>query len=306
MTEVGQFAPARKISLRLLDENPYEAEYVAAVADTYARAGDHAGLRDFYMEKIKFFQTSTLAADDRKARIVALRRGLIPALTIVKDYAGGVDQYIEIINAFPEDAGLTTEAAFYAQRYQRKDQLLAFYSKTVTASPKDSRWAVVLARLQTNYEDFDAAIRTYSQAIKVCPDRTDLVTARATLEERLLRFDDAATDYANLYQLAYKDPQWMEKVAEIRARQSKPDEVVQALRTALIEGRPETPGKYFTVAERLEKYGIPGPPPAFADKGVSVAGDDLLANSDNHPGAQVYTRILTPLPHPQTPFHRPP
>src|SRR5262249_4634505 len=142
MTEVGQFAAARKILLPLLDESPYDAEHLAAVADTYARAGDHAGLRDFCLEKIKFFQQSTWLADDGKARIAALRRGLIPALTTLKDYAGAVDQYIEIINAFPEDAGLTTEAAFYAQRYQRKDQLLAFYGKTVVASPKDSRWTV--------------------------------------------------------------------------------------------------------------------------------------------------------------------
>src|SRR5260370_40931299 len=36
-----------------------------------------------------------------------------------------------------------------------------------------------------------------------------------------------------------------------------------------------------------------GPGREFAEKGVSVAGDDLLANSDNHAGAQVYTRIMT-------------
>src|SRR5260370_712859 len=293
MTEVGQFAPARKILLPLLDENPYEAEYIAAVADTYARAGDQAGLRDFYLEKIKFFQKSTLSADDRKARIAALRRGLIPALTILKDYAGVVDQSIEIINAFPEDAGLPTQAAFYPQRYQRKDQLLNFYAKTVTASPKDSRWAVVLARLQTNYEDFDAAIRTYSQAIKVRPDRTDLLMARAALEERLMRFDESAADYAALYQLAYHDPQWMEKVAETRARQNKRELVVQALQSAFLEGRPETAAKYFTVAEHLETWGMLARAQTFAEKGLTVAGNDLLASPENLSGARLYVRIMT-------------
>src|SRR5215472_2568668 len=33
----------------------------------------------------------------------------------------------------------------------------------------------------------------------------------------------------------------------------------------------------------------------FAEKGVSLAGDDLLASSDNHGGAQAYTRIMTRL-----------
>ncbi|HET6843685.1 MAG TPA: hypothetical protein VFK06_18695 [Candidatus Angelobacter sp.] len=295
MTDTGQYQPARKLILGLLEESPYNGEYLAGVADTYARAGDQAGLRDFYLDKIRFFQKSTLPADDRKARISALRRGLVPALTTLKDYAGAVDQYIEIINAYPDDAGLTTEAAFYAQRWQRKDQLLGFYSKTVIASPKDPRWAVVLARLQSNYEDFDAAIATYSQAIKIRPDRADLLTARAALEERLMRFDEAAADYSALYQLAYHDPHWMEKVAETRARQNKPDLVVGALQTAFIEGHPETPSKYFTVAGRLEQWGMLTQARSFAEQGVAATGNDLLASQENHDGVLVYVRIMTRL-----------
>jgi Tfp pilus assembly protein PilF len=295
MTETGQYEQARKLLVDLLVGSPSNAEYLAATAETYARAGDNAGLRDFYQEKIKFFQRAPFSADERKERIAALRRGLIPALTSLKDYAGGVDQYIEIVNSYPEDAGLAGEAAYYAQRYQRKDQLLGFYAKTVAASPKDSRWAVVLARIQASQEDFDAAIRTYGQAIKVRPDRTDLLTARAAMEERLMRFDEAAADYALLYELAYHDARWMETVAEIRARQNKPEQAVQALKTALIDGRPEAPGKYFTAAERFESWGMLAQAREYAEKGVALAEPDLLANSDNHAGAQTYTRIMTRL-----------
>ncbi len=304
MTEAGQYVPARKMLLALLADSPYNSEYLAAAAETYARAGDNAGLRDFYLEKIKLFQKAALSADERKDRIAALRRGLIPDLTAVKDYAGGVDQYIEIINSYPEDAGLTGEAAYYAQRYQRKDQLLNFYAKTVAASPRDSRWAVVLARVQASLEDFGAAIRTYGQAIKVRPDRTDLLTARAAMEERLMRFDEAAADYAALYELAYHDARWMEKVAEIRARQSKPEQAVQALKTALIDGRPEAPGKYFTAAERFESWGMLAPAREYAEKGVALADRDLLANSDNHAGAQTYTRIMTRLRQQETAYQK--
>ena len=80
---------------------------------------------------------------------------------------------------------------------------------------------MVLARIQTNLEDYPAAIATYGKAIGVRPDRSDLFIGRADLENRLMRFDDAAADYERLYQLNYKDPQWMEKVAETRARQGK-------------------------------------------------------------------------------------
>jgi hypothetical protein len=295
MTETGQYEPARKLLVALLAGSPFNAEYLAATTENYARAGDQSGLRDFYQEKIKLFQKANMASDERKERIAALRRGLIPALTSLKDYSGGVDQYIEIINAYPEDAGLTGEAAFYAQRYQHKDQLLNFYAKTVAASPKDSRWAVVLARAQASLEDYDAAVKTYGQAIKVRPDRTDLLTARAAMEERLMRFDEAAIDYTSLYELAYHDARWMEKVAEIRARQNKPEQSIQALKTALIDGRPEAPGKYFMAAERFEGWGMLAPAREYAEKGIAVADQDLLANSDNHAGAKTYTRIMTRL-----------
>jgi tetratricopeptide (TPR) repeat protein len=295
MTEAGLYEPARKLLAGLLAVSPSHSEYLAAAAEAYARAGDNAGLRDFYQDKIKFFQNATLSSDERKERIAALRRGLIPALTSLKDYAGAVDQYIEIINSYPEDADVTGEAAYYAQRYQSKDQLLGFYTKTIAASPKDSRWAVVLARIEASQEDFDAAIRSYGQAIKIRPDRTDLLTARATLEERLMRFDESAADYTSLYELAYHNVQWMEKVAEIRARQNKPEQAIQALKTALIDGRPEAPGKYFAAADRLESWGMLVPAREYAEKGIGLAENDLLANSDNHSGAQTYTRIMTRL-----------
>ncbi|HZD95098.1 MAG TPA: hypothetical protein VE133_12635, partial [Candidatus Sulfotelmatobacter sp.] len=284
MTDLGQYAAARKLLTGLLEAAPYNGEYLAAAAETYARAVDNAGLRDFYQEKIALFRKSSLSSDERKARIATLRRGLIPSLTALKDYAGGVDQYIEIINAYAEDAGLVSEAANYAQHYQRKEQLLNFYVKTVAASPKDSRWAVVLARVQTSYEDFDGAIRTYAQAIKIRPDRTDLVIAKAAMEERLLRFDEAVVDYNSLYDLTYHDAQWMEKVAEVRARQNKQEQTVQALKTALIDGRPEAAGKYFIVAERLESWAMLTAAREYAEKGIGVAGQELLANSENHGG----------------------
>ena len=92
---------------------------------------------------------------------------------------------------------------------------------------------MALARIQTALEDFPAAIAEYRRASEVRPDRVDLYTARASLEERLLRFDDAAATYAKLYDLNYHNSQWMEKVAEIRARQGRTDESVEALRRAL-------------------------------------------------------------------------
>src|SRR5271157_721569 len=294
-TDAKQFQQARDLLAGLLKDSPYNDEYLAAMADTYAQAGDNKGLEQFYQDKIALFRNAPLPADMRKAQIAALRRGLIPALTRMNNYSGAVDQYIELINNYPEDDALVTEAALYALRYQRQQQLVGFYAKTVAQSPRDYRWSMVLARTQTNLEDYPAAIDTYAKSIAIRPDRADLYTARAGLEERLLRFDEAAADYEHIYQLAYKDPQWMEKIAAVRARQGKIKEVVAALQVALIDGRPENAGNYFEVARRLESWGMLEQARTFAEQGVSKAGADLPANNEQHAGARVYVRIMSRL-----------
>ena len=294
-TEAKQFQQARDLLAGLLKDSPYNGEYLAAMADTYAQASDDKGLEQFYLDKIATFRSAPLPSDTRKAEIATLRRGLIPALTRMNNYSGAVDQYIELINNYPEDDALVTEAALYALRYQRQQQLVGFYTKTVAQSPRDYRWSMVLAKTQTNLENYPAAIETYGKSIAIRPDRADLYTARAALEERLMRFDDAAADYERIYQLSYKDPQWMEKVAIVRARQGKVREVVAALQTALIEGRPDNAAKYFEVALRLEGWGMLEQARTFAEQGVSKAGGDLLAIAENDSGVKTYVRIQTRL-----------
>jgi len=294
-TEAGQYQQARDLLTRLLNDSPYDGQYLAAMADTYAQAGDDRGLRQFYLDKIALFRNAPFSGDERKTRIATLRRGLVPALTRMKDYAGGVDQYIELINNFPEDEGLVTEAALYALHYQRQQQLLDFYAKTVVQSPRDYRWPMVLAQLQTNLEQYPAAIESYGKAITIRPDRVDLRVARSGLEERLMRFDDAAADYERVYQLAYKDPKWMEKVAEVRARQGRTDDVVAALRAALIDGTPENAGKYFEVARRLESWEMLNQARTFAEQGITTAGPDFLVTAEQQSGAKLYARLMTRL-----------
>jgi tetratricopeptide (TPR) repeat protein len=298
-TETRQFEQARGWLGNLLLDSPYDSQYLAAMADTYAQAGDQQGLKKFYLDKIGMFRSAPLSNDARKAQIATLRRGLIPALTRLEDFAGGVDQYIELINNFPEDEGLVAEAALFGLGHKRQQQLLDFYSKTIQQSTRDYRWSMVLARIQTSLEDFPAAIDTYGKSIAIRPDRTDLRIARAELDERLMRFDDAAADYEQLYQLAYKDPKWMERVAEVRARQGKSNETVAALKAALIEGRPEKPDKYFEVARRLESWGMLLPAQTFAEQGIAAAGAELLAENENHAGVNVYARIMTRLRQPE-------
>jgi predicted Zn-dependent protease len=301
-TEARLFPQAREILAQLLKESPYDSQYLGAMADTYAQAGDQQGLKQFYLEKIALFRNAPLSADDRKARVAALRRGLIPALARLFDYAGAVDQYVEIINVFPEDENVVTEATLFASRYKRQQQLVDYYAKTIQQSPRDYRWSMVLARIQTSLEDFPGAIETYAKAITIRPDRADLRITRAGLAERMMRFDEAIGEYDRVYQLAYKDPKWMEKIAEIRARQGRADDAVAALKTALIDGRPEKAENFFEATRRLESWGLLTQARGFAEQGVTSAGGELLASTENHAGAKLYTRILTRLRQQETAY----
>lgn len=303
-TESGEVVAARQLLQPLLQDDPFNAGYLAAMADTFARASDDAGLRDFYLAAIQSMRDAPLAAEERYARVAALRRGLIPALTRLKDPAGAVDQYIEILKRYPEDAALADDAARYAERQGRKDQLLAYFTKAVADSPKDFRWPMVLARLQTSFEDFPAAIEAYSKATQIRPDRTDLHTARATLEERLMRFDQALSSYGKIYELAYHDPQWMEKMAELHARRGENDAAVDSLRKAMLEGRPERPQNFFAAARRLESWNLLPQAKTFAEKGMDLAGDDLFAEPEYSSGAPIYARVMARLREHEAAFAR--
>lgn len=294
-TEAKENPRARDLLGPLLAGDPYNAEYLAAMADTYAREGNDQALKDFYLAKIQAFRDAPLSTEERNERIAALRRGLIPALTRLKDYAGALAQYIEIVNRYPEDAALTQEAAACAERYDRRKQLLDYYTKATTDSPKDSRWPIVLARLETYFEDYPAAIISYTRAQQVRPDRSDLLIARAALEERLMRFQDALGSYTKLYDLTYQNPQWMEKVSELYARQGQVDAAVAALRKARIEGRPEKPEIFFGAAAKLETWNMLPQAREFAERGVALAGHELLTDSNNLDGTKTYATVLTRL-----------
>jgi len=258
--EAGDYARARGFVAKLLADTPANAEYIAVMADTFARQGDDRGLRAFYDAKIR----EVRGLD----QVASMRRALIPVLTRMKDFAAGVDQYIEVLNRFPEDDGLAREAAAYASSNGVAQRLRDYYAKAANDSPKDFRWPMVLARIETQLEDFPAAIASYTRAAGVRPDRPDLLEGRLNLEERLLRFDEAGATAEKLYELTYRNPQWMAKLAEIRARQGRSADAVGALRKAWIDGRSDSAEKYFQVAHALESWGLVKEAWGFAQEGL--------------------------------------
>ena len=158
---------------------------------------------------------------------------------------------------------------------------------------------MLLAKLETQFEHFPAAIAAYAAAAAIRPDRADFQMARGRLEERLMRFDDAVASYAKTYELTYHEPQWMEKIAELRARQGRVDDAAKALRTALVEGRPERAEIFFAVARRLEPWRMPEAARPFVDQGARLAGPAGLLESGS-----TYVSVYTGLRQPTAVFDR--
>ena len=157
--EARDYVRASTLATRLLTAEPYRADYIAVRADVFARSGDDRGLRGFYDAKIRELQNAPLAAAQRTEQIAAMRRALIPVLTRTKDYTAALDQYIEVLNRYPEDESLAREAAAYASSNGVAQRLRDYYTKAVNDSPKDFRWPMVLAKVETQLEDFPGRLR---------------------------------------------------------------------------------------------------------------------------------------------------
>ena len=291
--DAGEYAQARQIVAPLLESVPFDPQIMAIAADSYARAGDDAGLRDFYAGKLAAIKTASISADSKKQTTQLLRRGLIPALTRSKDYAGATDQYIAMLSAYPEDASLMQEASFYALRWQQKDRLVGFVQRTVTQSPKDSRFASMLAQMQTVFEDYPAAIDAWNHAVSIRADKQEWFAAKADLELRLNRLDEACADYERLYVLSYKDAQWMVAEAEVRAQQGRKRDAIVALQKAWITAPTPAASDEFKIADQLNSWNMLPESRSFAEQGIKLAGDDLLIT--NLDGAATYMQVMARL-----------
>ncbi len=76
---------------------------------------------------------------------------------------------------------------------------------------------------------------------------------------------------------------WMEKLAELRARQGRNADAVTALNKAWIDGRSESAVNYLTVAQKLESWGMLAEAHTFADSALKRAPEDSV---------KIWARIL--------------
>src|SRR5580658_5220760 len=279
--DAGDFAEARKVLGQLLAADPYNGNLLASVASTYARQGDNQTLAAFYQQTLEALNQAPLPAQEKIARIAALRRGYVPALVKLSRFPEALDQYIEILNRFPEDAALANETAHFAETHGLADRLTSYYEKTATVSPKDYRWPLVLARVDRALRRYPQAIAAFEKASLVRPDRTDVLADKVDLEARLLRFEDALKTNQRLYELSYHDTRYLAAQAELHARLGHRQDAVKLLRQAYLDSRQKSFENYVLVARQLTAWNLDDDAKTAWEEGLPlIAGKEVGCPSE--------------------------
>jgi len=121
LTELAEYPRAKNLLQSLLSQKPVDAAIEAALADNYAHSGDQAGLAAFYSAELSAVQAASLDRNEKIARLAQLRRGAVAADSLLGNWSDAANQYIELINAYPGDAGLAQEAALVAGAHGQRD-----------------------------------------------------------------------------------------------------------------------------------------------------------------------------------------
>jgi tetratricopeptide (TPR) repeat protein len=289
--KLARYAEAETTLKSLLAIDPMNMDYFNKLAEVYAGARDYKAMAEHYRSGLVLIGTSSLADDQKKQLTAQFRQGIIRAQTILKDYTAAIDQYIEVINRDPENLNVLAESAEFARQHGQQPRLVAYYQRTAAASPKDYRWPLVLARLFTHFEQWAEVIEEYKKAIQIKPDRVSFYESLADTHRKLLDYDAASAVYQNLYDLTYKDPQWMLRMAELYARQGKRPETVAALEKAVATDKPLSASRYFEIGARLADWGFLPEAERFLETGFDRFEKNILEETISEAGLKSYLEV---------------
>ena len=213
-------------------------------------------LATLYQEAFKEAREAGLGGDETRARVADLRTGMIRTLDQLGKYQEAVDQHIEIINSFPEDADRLATAIDYAEQHNATERLVGYYEKLSRESNKNYRWQVVLGRIYERRGNLAGAAEQYRIAVVNEPQRSDLRFTLASVFARQRRYDEAIATLREGWTLAGRDPQWLIEVARIQIQQGQRDEAVKTVRQALAAKKNATSEAQINIAAQLSSWGL--------------------------------------------------
>ncbi len=254
--DAGKLADSEATLRTYYASHPLDSEVFAMLAKTLGAENKLEDLATLYRDAFKEVKESDLSRDESKSRVADLREGMIRTLDSLKKYEEAVDQYIEIINTFPEDADRLATAIDYAEAHNLSGRLDAYYEKLAKEAYKNYRWQLVLGRIYERRGNLAGATDQYRGAVANEPQRSDLRFSLASTLARQQRYDEAIAVLREGWSLSGRDPQWLIEVARIQVQQGKRDEAAQTVRQALASKKDAKPEDGLQAASRLASWGL--------------------------------------------------
>jgi predicted Zn-dependent protease len=297
-SDAGQFAEAELTLRALYTSGPLDLELFADLAGVLGKAKRHEALAELYKDALGRVRTAGLDDVAERAQLEQLRTGMIATLDGLKRYQDAVDQYIEIINKDPENTVILDAAYEYAARHELLPRLGGYYEKLATESFKDYRWSLVLARILDRSGNVTGAVEAYRRAVANEPQRIDLRGSLADSLVRAGRAEDAVAELRRAWELDGRNPDWLVRVARIRATEGRFDDAGAVIDEAMAAMRRPSPARLGYFAGLLAEWGMLDKSAQVYDRALDTAAADL-ENSDLGSAAldgyvQVATRVRPP------------
>ena len=291
--DANKLAEAEATLRTFYAENHLDTEVFGELARTLGAEKKLNELVTLYQEAFKEAREAGLGGEETRSRVAALRGGMIRTLDSLGKYQDAVDQHIELINSFPEDADRLAAAIDYSEQHNLIERFVGYYEKLSRESNKNYRWQVVLGRIYERRGNLAGAADQYRIAVLNEPQRSDLRFTLASVFARQRRYDEAIAVLREGWTLAGRDPEWLIEVARIQVQQGQRDEAVKTIRQALAAKKNATIEAQVNIAAQLSGWGLHGEAvriyeQVLADLPKKLGGDDYFPT----PSVTSYIRVL--------------
>ena len=213
--EMQNFSAAQAVLEKLNSEDRLNTDVFHELAKVYVRTGNQQKLRTAFSANIEAIKKQDIDTREIRFQVASLRKEMIEAFTLLKDYSSAIEQHIEIINRDPDDDEYVDEAINYVRRYGGGDMLLNYYQRIAREAYKNYRWNVVLARIYDAKGDFANAARQYDVALDNQPEMTELYDSLADVYTRAKDYDAALDALRKAQELSNDDPRYTTQVVAL-------------------------------------------------------------------------------------------
>src|SRR3954452_12657792 len=114
--DMQKFSAAQAVLEKLNYEDRLNTEVFHELAKVYVRTGNQQQLRTTFGATIAAIKKQDIDVREMRSQVASLRKEIIAAFTLLKDYSSAIEQHIEIINRDPDDEEHVDDAISYVRR----------------------------------------------------------------------------------------------------------------------------------------------------------------------------------------------